>query len=293
MPRTLTPEIMDRPDVDRAQLGGALRFIQAVNRWAGGVRALLGRLDAWSGAWPASAKGAPARRPITLLDVATGAADLPIAARRWALARGYDLRVLGVDIHPTTLELAQQRLAPEPESVRAGVRLLSCDALAISQTFGPASFDYAHAGLFLHHLADIDAMNTLRQMDRVARHGVVWNDLLRSPLAMAGAWATTLGAPHIVRHDARASVRAGFTRAEAVHMAQRAGLHQPRFGWTPLGYRFWLYSTKPGPVNPVTPTPPTTALGDPFALVPLPASDQDRPAANAASAPDVPGNAHK
>lgn len=290
MPRSRTPEIMDRPDVDPGQLSTALRYIQAVNRWAGGVHALLGRLRAWSGHWPDSARGGPAPRPITLLDIATGAADLPIAARRWALARGFDLRVLGVDIHPTTLRLAQDKLDAQPHSVRSGVRLLHCDALAVGHTFGPASFDYAHAGLFLHHLSDLDAMNALRQMDRVARHGVVWNDLLRSPLAMAGAWITTLGAPHIVRHDARASVRAGFTRAEAIETARRVGLHDPRFGWTPRGFRFWLHSTKPGAISPTqdaAPLPSHLATPERDHAAPA-ASDQGTLAAPVAHANSTP-----
>ena len=75
--RRLSAEIMDDPGVDPAALAAALGYIERVNRWMGGRSALISHLRKWSVRWPKD-------RPVTLLDIATGSADLPIAAVRIA-----------------------------------------------------------------------------------------------------------------------------------------------------------------------------------------------------------------
>ncbi|MFQ5427078.1 MAG: hypothetical protein ACE5EV_08360, partial [Gaiellales bacterium] len=85
-------------------------------------------------------------------------------------------------------------------------------------------FDYAHAGMFLHHLPDVEVMTVLRIMHRLSRRGLIVNDLLRGIVGRIGVRLLLLGAPAIVRHDARVSVAAGFTRRDALELARRAGL---------------------------------------------------------------------
>ncbi len=53
----------------------------------------------------------------------------------------------------------------------------------------------------------------------------------------------TFGVPAVVRHDARVSVEAGFTRSEALELARRVGLHNVAYH-SHLGHRFTLTSTK-------------------------------------------------
>ncbi len=237
MHRVLTPEHMDEPGVPKAELDRALGFIRAVNARLGGSAALIAHLKRWSARWP---KG----RPVTLVDIATGSADIPIAAVRWARSRGHDLRVTGIDLHETTLDLAREHLARHPD-VADAIALESADALTLTSRFEPASFDYAHAGMFLHHLSFEKALTVLRIMDRLARRGLVLNDLNRSPVAAAGIYLLTLAAPPMVRHDARVSVRAGFSKAEVLDMARRLELDYCRYHLRVLGQRFTLAGEKP------------------------------------------------
>ena len=242
MRRLLTPELMDDPGVSRTDLDLSLRYIRAVNRRLGGVSALRRHLAAWSADWPRD-------RPITLLDIATGSADLPIAAVRWARRKGFDLRVTGIDLHPTTLELAREHIARCDTSdlrLAASIDLRQQNALRLMDHVPPGSFDYVHAGLFLHHLPEIEVLTVLRIMDRIARAGIIWNDLVRSPIGYAAIHVLTLGTPRIVRHDATVSVRAGFTRREAIDLATRAGLAHPRYRWSLLTHRFTVTSTRRG-----------------------------------------------
>jgi ubiquinone/menaquinone biosynthesis C-methylase UbiE len=255
--RTLTPESMDDPAAGRAMLADSLRFLRRVNRWFGGVGPLLRQLDRWTagaggdggagagagaGARAGAGSSAGARTGdasvLRLLDVGTGAADVPIAVTEWAARRGTEVRIVAVDAHPTTLELAREAVGGRP-----GIELVCCDALALSDRFGPGAFDFVHASLFIHHLSDVRALTMLRIMDRLARRGVMWNDLVRGAWGRLAVRLASGAAPAWVRHDGRASVEAGFTRREAMDMASRAGWERVRYR-THWGYRFSLTSTK-------------------------------------------------
>jgi len=233
----MTPEIMDDPDVPRDDLDASLRFIRGVNRWLGGRRAVIGPFKRWSRRWPTGGT-------VTLLDVATGSADIPIAAHTWARSAGHSLRTTAVDNHATTLDLARDQVN------RAGladeITLESADATDLVERYGPMSFDYVHAGMFLHHLKELQVLTVLRQMERVARRGVIWNDLARSRVALLGARIITTGAREIIRHDAVVSVTKGFTRREAKDIAQRVGLDYCRYRLMPIAQRFVVAGEKPG-----------------------------------------------
>jgi threonine dehydrogenase-like Zn-dependent dehydrogenase len=227
----LVGELMDAPDVDPAQLARALAYIRSVNRWLGGTRGLLTHLARWTRGWNRA-------EPIRLLDVATGSADIPLAAVRWARARGLRLEVTAIDNHDSTLAQAREHIAAEP-----AITLRKLDARAMLGEFGPGAFHFVHAGLFLHHLSDADALGTLAAMNTLASRGVVWNDLVRSAWAPLALEAILIGQPHIVRHDAHASVKAGFTRREALAFAAAARLTRVRYR-TIILHRFTLTAEK-------------------------------------------------
>lgn len=227
---------MDDPGVPREQLERALLYIRTINQKLGGVEALLEHLRRWSARWDRATA-------ISMLDLGTGSADLPLAVHRWAASAGFRVRITGVDIHETTLDLAREQVAGVPGAADA-ITLLRADALTLDTRFGPGSFDYVHAGLFLHHLSDERALDALRIMDRLARRGIVWNDLVRSRVGHAVVTLMTIGKPRIIAHDARASVAAGFTRAEVEEFARRAGIGYARYAWKLRVHRFTLAGEK-------------------------------------------------
>ncbi len=233
MDRVLTPELMDDPGADREELRRALAYIRGVNRWLGGSAALIRLLDRWSRRWPRG-------RPVTLLDIGTGSGDIPLAARGWTERAGFDLRVTGVDLHATTLALAREHIAG-----REGIELVAADARLLMERFEPGSFDYVHAGLFLHHLPNADVVKVLGIMDLLARAGIVWNDLVRSRLSGTALRLMLIGQPRMARHDAIVSVRAGFTRREVEGYAALARVGYARWRRV-LWYRFTYAGEKPG-----------------------------------------------
>ena len=80
--------------------------------------------------------------------------------------------------------------------------------------------------------------------DRVARRGIVVNDLLRNRRALVWITILTLGANEYVRADGPQSVRRGFTVEEAAALARRAGLPWLRVR-RQFGHRFTLAGRRP------------------------------------------------
>lgn len=224
------PERMDAPDVPQEEIDTAFGFIRQVNRWLGGSGACIEVFRRECSRWPRD-------RPMRWLDLGTGAADIPLAVDRWAVRRGVRVECVALDHHPACLAVARAAVGDHPR-----IRVLAGDALSLeSPTVGPAleescgaaagcppfaagSFDYVHAGMFLHHLDDADVVRVLRSMGRIATRGVIWNDLLRSRWSACAVRLATFGRPSIVRDDAILSVEKGFTVHDAREAARWAGL---------------------------------------------------------------------
>lgn len=230
--RTLTPETMDHPRVDPRELRAALDHLERVNRRLLGHRAALAPFKRWSDNWPTD-------RPIRILDLGTGSADFPRTLLTWAADRGVTVHITAVDQHPETLTIAREKCAGLEQ-----IEFIEADARRLMDRLKPGSFDYAHAGLFLHHLEDIEVVTVLRIMDRLSARGMVWNDLIRSPLTKVAIWPFALAGPAVFRHDTLVSMHAGFTKREARDLARRAGWEKLRYHnhWL---HRFILTAEKP------------------------------------------------
>jgi SAM-dependent methyltransferase len=223
-------ERMDAPDADPALVRQSLRFLRRVNVLLGYTRSTLGHLERFSRGWEAGER-------IRVIDFATGSADLPRAVVRWGERRGFDVRVVGVDLHATTAAAAMVR-NPDPR-----IRVVRANVLSLP--FADGSFDYATTSLFLHHLDDADAVRVLAAMSRVASRGIIAGDLLRRRRAYAWIKLFTLLANPIVKHDGPASVAQAFTPAEVLALRDRAGVGYADY-FEHLGHRFVLAGEKPG-----------------------------------------------
>ncbi|MDZ4829502.1 MAG: methyltransferase domain-containing protein, partial [Phycisphaerae bacterium] len=174
----------------------------------------------------------PRDRPMRWLDVGTGAADIPLAIDAWAVAHGFDVECVALDRHQACLKVARNDVGAHPR-----ITVVDGDALVLDR-FNDASFDYVHAGMFLHHLTDDDVVRVLAGMARCAARQIIWNDLLRSPLSRVGIALLTIGAASVVRDDARLSVAKGFTPREIRALAKRAQLVDERLTLRRLVGRF-------------------------------------------------------
>jgi 2-polyprenyl-3-methyl-5-hydroxy-6-metoxy-1,4-benzoquinol methylase len=209
--RRCEPEIMDDPVLEPRRHIAALHGMERINQWS--------RSDGiiWSAIAPlfreADSDG------LRILDVATGAGDVPIGLLLRARRAGLKLRVDACDASPTALEHVRRQAA----LAAVDMRVFKLDALCEDL---PADYDVVVSSLFFHHLADQDAVSLLARMARASRRLVVLNDLVRSPagLILAYIGSRILTPSDVVHVDAIRSVRAAFTTEEIRRVAERAGL---------------------------------------------------------------------
>jgi SAM-dependent methyltransferase len=203
-PRSLDRELLDAPDADPAELRRNLAEMAMLNRLPGGVdasvRAVVALLDT--------------DRHGPVLDIGTGSGDFARRLRRRSRAP-----LVLVDHNAEVLEIARRNVAGMDD-----VTLLEADAGDLPFPDGSAAV--SHASLVLHHLDPGEAVRALREMRRVAREGVVVNDLRRSRLALAmtAVPILALARARYTRHDGILSARRAYTIGELDDLAADAGL---------------------------------------------------------------------
>jgi ubiquinone/menaquinone biosynthesis C-methylase UbiE len=219
-------ELLDGPLDDPHALRGNLRDLARVNRRLGGIaasrRAIDALLDGRSG-------------PHTLLDVGTGGADIPLALVLGSAGSQRPLRATGVDSREEVLAAAR---AVDPRvATTDGLELVVADGRSLP--WSDRSFDVVHASLVLHHLEPVDAVRFLVEASRLALHGVVVNDLVRSRAAWLGAraLATLATRNRYTRYDGPLSVRRAYTRVEYRALLAAAGLRPVEETRAFLGHR--------------------------------------------------------
>ncbi len=231
--RSLEREHMDDQTPPQAVVDEVYWFLGAIGRWLGGTRATVRRFDRLSTGWSPGAR-------ITVLEVAAGGGDLARGLQAWGRSRGFDVRVTALDINGRTLDCARRRGEPgdQPQFVCADLH---------QAPFQDGAFDYVTCAVFFHHLTDDEVVRTLQAFDRVARRGIVVNDLIRRWRVFAWSWLFTRPFNAVLRQDGPLSVRRAFRPDELTALARRAGLR-----WlsvqTHFGHRMTLAGERPADV---------------------------------------------
>ncbi len=215
MKRRLVPEEMDDPSIDGQAHSQALRGLARINRWSGSagivgsaIRVLATKAD---------------QRPLRVLDIATGAGDVPVALWKKARQDGFSLEMDGCDKSPQAIACARERARESGAQVRFY-------PLDVAHEDIPDGYDVLVSSLFFHHLERGEATGLLRRMAHAAGRMVLVNDLVRCVPGLALAYAGTrlLSRSRVVHADGPRSVRAAFTTEEIGKMAQEAGLEGAR-----------------------------------------------------------------
>lgn len=208
-------ELLDDPQADPDRVRTSLGNIQRANRWLGGYSAIrfgLGRLLPF-----------PVDRPLTLLDVGTGAGDVPLMLAEWARRRGIALRPMGLERSWTAARLA----------AAAGVPLIyGCGgALPV----GDRAVDLVVVSQLAHHLDPAGCIALFREADRIARHGVAVADLRHAPLAGIGfrVAGRLLRFDDDTLRDGVISLRRGFTRGRFAKLLEEAEIKGAKLYYRP------------------------------------------------------------
>jgi ubiquinone/menaquinone biosynthesis C-methylase UbiE len=211
-PRSDETELMDEAQLDPVELSANLRDIRRVNQLLGGTATTLRQL-------PDLVAAIPPTQTITMLDLGTGSGDIPVAIAKWARKRQRTVSIVASDYSRQMLDIARTYVAPYPE-----ITLAQYDARQVP--LPDQNVDIVLCSLSLHHFSPDDAVQVLREMNRLASAGFVVNDLRRSRLGYISAWIagriTTRN--RLTRNDAPLSVLRAYTPAELRDLLQRAGI---------------------------------------------------------------------
>ena len=177
--------------------------------------------------------------PITLLDLASGAGDLPLASRNVLVPAGIDLQVKGCDVSPVAVSFANEAARSESADVEFFVRDV------IHESFDDR-YDFVTASLFFHHLSSEEAIAMLAKMQSIARRGIIVNDLSRGDAWYALVWigSRIVTRSHVVHIDGPRSIASAFTPREFDLLAMKAGLKNgtSRVRWPARFIYSWMRS---------------------------------------------------
>ena len=205
------PELMDDPALDPVEHDKALRGLARMNRISGTYNSLIEPIVRLSRTVNS--------RTLSVLDIATGSGDVPIAICKAGASLGVKLNVSGCDISDTAISRASRNAA------EAGAEIEFFKWNALEEEI-PRRFDVIVNSLFLHHLDETNTVRLLSKMRESATRLVIVNDLERTTFSLATVFAASrlFSTSPVVHFDGPASVRAAYSMDELAQLAARAGL---------------------------------------------------------------------
>ncbi len=209
--RSTKPERIDIGDYTVEEYDRFLYDIRLVNRFAGDNWALrktllreIEREDL---------------KEFSVLDVGAGSGELLRTVAKFARKQKRHAKLVGLELNKRSAEsiLEESKDFDEIRSIRGN---------ALQLPFADNSFDYAISSLFTHHLTDMQIIQTLQEMNRVASRKIFIIDLHRHPFAYGfyKAFCVAFRISRLVREDGSLSILKSFKSYELVDLAERADM---------------------------------------------------------------------
>lgn len=218
MLRTYEPELMDDFSIRDKRLGLALKELKTINKFLGGISVTKAGLKHFVGL---------SSEELIVADIGSGSSDNLIAAKKIFP----QLKIISIDKNPATLQ-------------NSDTGLIKANTDAFDLPFKNNSCDIVHAALFLHHFTQQEVKKLLLEFLRVAKRGIIINDLQRSFLALAGIkiLTTLFSKSEMVKNDGPLSVKRGFIKSELMNLLTEAGIKHFHLKWK-WAFR-WMITVK-------------------------------------------------
>lgn len=200
MKRSYQPEIMDDFSIQDERIDEALKELKIINKYLGGVSTTKSALKYFVQF---------RNEELKTIDIGSGFSDNLIAAK----STYPNLKILSVDKNIRVLTSSENNLEKiNSDAFNLPIKNNVCDIV--------------HAALFLHHFTFEELQKLLIEFLRVARKGIIINDLQRSYFALLGIKILTalFSKSQMVKNDAPLSVKRGFTKQEIIKLLSDIGL---------------------------------------------------------------------
>jgi SAM-dependent methyltransferase len=229
-PRVDQPELLDQGAGTLDDVRANLNEMWQINQTFAGLRSLTGALI------PDLLRKT---QPVRIVDLGTGSGKLAQYLTEWAQQYTLEICVYPLDLSARHLSIAQ-------ETIHAIPNIHPLQANVLELPFAPHSIDYFVSSLFLHHFHPDALITLLRETYRLARRGIIMNDLVRGflPQIAFRLVQPILARHYLTRHDGLISIKRAYTPPELLALAHAAGLTQAHivchFPW-----RMTLIAEKP------------------------------------------------
>lgn len=200
MKRSQKAEIMDDFSIQDERIDEALNELKIINKFLGGISTTKSALSYFIRSQNAKLK---------ILDIGSGSSDNLLAAKR----KYYGLQIFSIDKNLRALTCFKNL-----------IDRINSDAFILP--FKNSSCDIVHVALFLHHFTKEQIEILLKEFLRIARKGIIINDLQRSFLALLGIKILTVlfSRSEMVKNDGPLSVKRGFTKQEILKLLSNVGV---------------------------------------------------------------------
>lgn len=194
MERSYEPELMDDFSIRDVRIDLALKELMTINKLLGGISTTRSALNHLINSHT---------EVIKIADIGSGSSDNVFACKNYYP----NLNIISIDKNLRVLQ-----------SFNGTTNKINADAFSIP--LKSSGCDVVHCSLFLHHFNESEIRLLLTEFLRVARKGIVINDLQRSYLALIGIKILTVlfSKSALVKNDAPLSVRRGFKKKDLVEL---------------------------------------------------------------------------
>ncbi len=218
---------MDDPNVDEATLKAALAEVTRVNKYLGGQQVTLEGLRYFFDRF--------SQKSYTILDVGCGDGAMLRSIANFARKRSIAVKLIGIDINPKSIALAQKRSQDFPE-----LSFQVQDVFKLNETH--LEIDIITSTLTMHHFNDAEILKFLAQFLKLANLGVVINDLQRSTIAyrLFQAYSRVFMKSAMARHDGLISIERAFTKNELLSYTSKLGVQSFSIKWRWAFRYLWI-----------------------------------------------------
>lgn len=208
--RSDAPEIMDDFNLEGEILRDALDKIASINRMLGGNKVTLQGVKHLLKIKLLNHKGDPAGNDeISILDVGCGNGDMLRTLASYALEKGLNFKLTGIDANEFTINHAKQLSVNYPN-----IHYVCADIF--EEIKQERNYDVILCTLTLHHFKDKEIITLMRGFKTQSRLGIVVNDLHRSTVAyyLFTALCFLFGLNQMSKDDGLVSILRGFKKQD-------------------------------------------------------------------------------
>ncbi|KKL47552.1 hypothetical protein LCGC14_2334390, partial [marine sediment metagenome] len=175
----------------------------------------------------------------TILDMGCGNGNMLREIVKLGRSLHINIEAIGIDLSQKGLEIAKAASTDFPE-----IRYLKQDILALAPD--DLKCDILLCTLTMHHFYSENIPIFLKQFTKLARIGIVINDLQRSVLAyqLFKGFSAIFIRTNIAKHDGLISIKSGFTKAELQQFAKDLPTVEHSIQWKWAFRYIWIMRTQ-------------------------------------------------